>query len=69
MDNDDLQESQLEQLLSLADEVTGSRERSLDWLQRPLTQFGGLTPKQLIASGRADDAFRLLQSISSGFVG
>lgn len=69
MTTERFQEASFAEVLSFVDGITGERQRSLVWLQSPLTQFGGKTPEELISMGRACDVLGYLQSISSGFVG
>ena len=69
MTNSQVRDTKLLKVLAAADQVTANREESLAWLERPLAAFGGQTPETLVASGRADDVIKYLDSVSSGFVG
>lgn len=57
-------------VISAAEEVSGDRERALEWLKKTtLDSFGHKTPLALIADGRTDVLVRYLESIQSGYVG
>jgi len=69
MSTSQCRESGRSRVLAAADRVTSNREASLEWFGRPLAAFGGKTPEELVALGRADDLVGYLDSVSSGFVG
>ncbi|WP_199099971.1 MbcA/ParS/Xre antitoxin family protein [Dyella sp. ASV21] len=58
-----------DQVISIAESISGDRDRAVEWLSQPLATFDGKTPLQLIAGGRADAVIGYLHSIESGFVG
>ena len=43
--------------------------RFLAWFEEPLETFKGLTPRQLVERGRANDVATYLISIRDGFIG
>jgi hypothetical protein len=59
----------VDRIVALAESISGDRAKAIEWLSQPLDTFGGKTPMQLIAEGRADNAIGYLQSIASGFAG
>jgi hypothetical protein len=69
MTADPNRQADLDRGLAVVDELSGSRQASLAWLQRPLKEFGDCTPEKLVMVGRVEDVISYLDSISSGFVG
>lgn len=61
--------SEIDRVLSEAETLFGDRATAMAWLDRPLPTFRGVTPRQLIGAGRANDVLSYLASIESGFVG
>jgi len=59
----------LERILEAVDQLSGDRQVSLAWLRTPLKEFQGLTPEELVGSGRTVDLLAYVDSVSGGFVG
>ena len=67
-DNPNL-EADLNKVLSVVDDISGDRHKSLLWLRSPLKEFKEKTPEDLVSIGRVEDVIAYLDSISSGYVG
>lgn len=62
--------SELLQVLSVAEAMTGNRDRAVDlMLCEPLRAFDGQTAVDLVIRGRVSDVLAYLESLSDGAAG
>jgi uncharacterized protein (DUF2384 family) len=53
-------------VLRAAEAISGDSARAVAWLQKPIPDFNGKKPMELIAEGRTDALLCYMSSIESG---